>query len=272
MSVTYTAGYASASPQPMTHARILWTSWGFTASSSGAAEDFPADRVASPDTASWWQSTTGSASRTLTLAFGALRAVDAVGLAGHNLGGSTVVVQGATNVGLTTWVTLATLNPANDSTLLALFASQNLYAVRLQVTAPVVDTATRISVAYAGQALAMPVPGYTNLGPVDLNMDVGLTTYRSENGQLAGRFIEYTGLRGKFLFDHLLESWVRSTFMTVLKRMITRPFFIACRPSGYPDDCSFAWTTKNVIPERTGRKNFMRVQMEVNAHAPSSLF
>lgn len=272
MSVTYTAGYAAASPQPMTHARILWKSWAFTATSSGAATDHPADRVGVPDTASWWLSTTGAADRTLTLSFGALQTVDAVGLAGHNLGGDTVLLEGATNAGLTTWVTLATLTPVDDSSLLSLFASQNLYGVRIKTTVSDVDTATKISVAYVGQALAMPVPGYRSLGPVDLNMEVGINTYRTENGQLAGRFVQFVGLRGQLVFEHLAEAWVRSTFMTVLKGMVTKPFFLACRPSGYADDCSFAWTTKNVLPERSGPKTYMKVQMEVNAHAPSSLF
>jgi hypothetical protein len=208
----------------------------------------------------------------LTIDFGEARAVDAVGLAGHNLGGSVVTIGGATDPGLTTWVELTEVTPTDDATLLALFSAQTLYAVRIEVVPAVEVVATKISVAYAGQALAMPVPGYRSLGPVDLGMDVITNTYRTENGQLAGRFIHYTGLRGSVVFSHLPESWVRQVLMPVIKEMIRKPFFLANRPSGYPDDCSFAWTSQVVIPTRSGPKSYMQVQMEVNAHAPSSLF
>lgn len=273
MSVTYTAGYAAASAFSMDHARILWDALAFTAiTSSGAADGHPADRVAVPDTSTWWESTVGSTARTLTMNFGALRAVDSVGIAGHNLGGDTIVIQGATNVGLTTWTTLATLTPSDDSSLLALFASANIYGIRFNITAASAAISTIISSVYAGVSLVMPVRGYGDLGPIDLGMEVGITSYRSETGQLAGRFVEYTGLTGNLMFTHLREPWVRSSLIPFIKRAITRPFFIATRPASYPTDCAYAWTVKNVIPQRMKMKNFMSVQMEVHAHAPNSLF
>lgn len=272
MSVFYSAGYEAGSPLPMTHARILWASWEATATSSGAADGHPANRVLVPDTSTWWASTTGGASRTLTLDFGASRAIDAVGIARHNLGGQAVLIEGAADVGLSTWVTLADLDPADDSTLLALFASGNYYGIRITIT--VVDTAeaSEIGVVYAGSALVMPVRGYGDLGPVDLGMDVQVSSYRTESGQLAGRFVEYTGLTSSLAFTHLPETWVRSSLLPFIKSAITTPFFVATRPSAYPTDCAFAWTTRNVIPQRMKMKNFMSVQMEINAHAPVTLF
>lgn len=272
MSVFYTAGYEAGTPLPLTHARILWNPLLATVASSGAAAGHPANRVVVPDTSTWWLSTTGAATRTLTLDFGALRSVDAVGLAGHNLGGQALLIEGATNVGLTTWTTLADLDLLDDSTILALVASGNYYGIRL--TATVVNTAeaTKISVVYAGSALVMPVRGYNDLGPIDLGMEVGINTYRTETGQIAGRFVDYAGLMGNLSFTHLPEPWVRATLIPFLKSAITTPFFVATRPSGYPDDCAYAWTTENVIPQRMRLKNYMSIQMKVHAHAPVSLF
>ena len=135
-----------------------------------------------------------------------------------------------------------------------------------------VDEATKISVVYAGAALVMPVRGYNDLGPIDLGMEVGINTYRTETGQIAGRFVDYAGLMGNLSFNHLPKPWVRSTLIPLLKKVITTPFFVATRPSGYPDDCAYAWTTENVIPQRMRLKNYMSVQMKVHAHAPVSLF
>lgn len=273
MSVFYEPGYESGSAYPMTHPRILWNPLEATATSSGAADGHPVDRVLVPDTSTWWQSTTGAAGRTVTLDFGSTpRTVDAIGIAGHNIGGDALLIEGATDDALTTWETLADLDPADDSTILSLVESGSYYGIRITITTLTTSKASKISVLYAGQALVMPVRGYVNLGPIDLGMDVEITSYRTESGQLAGRFIEYTGLRGSLTFTHLPEGWVRSTLMPFLKKSILTPFFIANRPQGYAADCAFAWSAKNVIPQRMGMKNFMSVKMDVDAHAPVSLF
>lgn len=273
MSVSYSAGYESGSAYPMTHPRILWNALAATVTSSGEADGHPADRVIIPDTSTWWESTTGATTRTLTLDLGAAHTVDAIGIARHNLGGQAVLIEGATDLALTTWVTLADLDPADDSTLLALVTpGASKYGIRISVTVVDDEVATEIGVVYAGQALVMPVRGYQALGPIDLGMEVGISSYRTESGQLAGRFIEYAGLSGNLMFTHLPEPWVRSSLLPFIKEAITTPFFIATRPQGYADDCAFAWTMGNVIPRRMGLKNFMSVQMEVNAHAPVSLF
>lgn len=270
MSVHYTAGYASAAPLSMDHSRILWSPWVATPSSNGDAVGHPVSRVVVPDTSTWWETTV--AVPVLTLAFGALRSVEAVGLAGHNLTGRTVLIEGATNVGLTTWTSLITVNPTDDSTILALFAAGNYYGIRITITGGGLGILTRIAVAYTGTVLTMPTRGYNDLGPVDLGMDVSINTYRTETGQIAGRFISYTGLMGNLSYTHLPEPWVRSTLLPFLKSAITIPFFIATRPAGYPKDCAYAWTTDNVIPQRMRLKNYMSIQMKVNAHAPASLF
>lgn len=273
MSVYFTAGYEAATALPLAHPRILWRSWSVdTIVSSGDAEGHPADRVVVPDTSTWWQSTTGDLERTLTLDFGVLRLVDAVGLGRHNCGGQEVLIEGATDAGLTTWTTLDTLEPEDDSSILALVTPDSYYGIRITITVGDADVATEIGVVYAGVALVIPVRGYGDLGPIDLGMDVDVNTYRTETGQLAGRFVDYTGLRGSILFTHLTEAWVRVSLIPFLKFAITKPFFIATRPSAYPTDCAFAWTTKNVIPQRMKMKTYMSVQMEVHAHAPSSLF
>ncbi len=273
MSVHYTSGYVAASPLPMTHARILWEALTVEAvTSSGEADGHPADRVIVPDTSTWWLSTTGDAERTITLDFGALRDVDAVGIAGHNCGGQAVLIEGATDVGLTTWETFDGIAPQDDSTILSLGGPAEYYGIRITVDVLDVDVATKISVIYAGVALVMPVRGYGDLGPIDLGMDVDINTHRTESGQLAGRFINFTGARGSLLWTHLTEAWVRLTLLPFLKTAIRLPFFIATRPSAYPTDCAFAWTIKNVIPQRMKMKTYMSVQMEVHAHVPSTLF
>lgn len=242
-----------------------------TAAAAAAVVATGMDRISIPDT-STWGALAGSGERIFRFDFTAAKVVDGLGIAGHNLGGQPLIIEGATSGINSGWVQLAALTPANDSTLMVLFDRLSLFGVRVRVSTFKVSTPSKISSAYIGQALEMPVPGYSNLGPVDLNLEVGMTTYRTETGQLAGRFVQYEGLKGSMMFSDLREDWVRTTLMPVLRKMVTKPFFLACRPSGYPDDCSYAWTMKNIVPERMGRKNYMRIQAEVNAHVPSSLF
>lgn len=229
------------------------------------------NRLGVPDT-STFGTVEGTGVRSFLLSFDAARLVDAVGIAGHNLGGFQVRIWGYTDAGLTTSVLLTSVVPEDDSTILALFAVQSLHGIRIDVDGLVFPGPTKISVVYAGSALVVPVRGYNDLGPIDLGMEVGINTYRTETGQIAGRFVDYAGLSGNLTFTHLPEPWVRSTLLPFLKKAVTTPFFVATRPDGYPEDCAYAWTTENVIPQRMRLKNYMSVSMKVHAHAPVSLF
>jgi len=273
MGVRYTAGYAAAAEYPLNHPRILWDPVAVSAvTSSGAAAGQPADRVLTPETSTWWESTVGGAVRTLTLDFGAAKAVDAVGVAGHNFGGDLILVEAATNIGLTTWTALDTFTPTDDSTLLLLVSPGAYFGLRFTITVPNTALATQVAAIYAGQALTLPVRGYGDVLPIDLGMATEVTNYRSETGQFLGRFVEFAGLQGKFMYTHLPEQWVRQYLVPFLKRALTKPFFIANRPQGYASEAAYAWTRGNVIPQRMKLKDFMSVMLEVDAHAPVTLF
>ena len=257
MAVSYTAGYALATPYPMTHARILFAALTGTVTATGAADGFAATSAAAIDTASWWQPTAAPATWTITYA--SAQTVDAVGIAAHTLAGSTVQVQALVSGA---WTTVATLEPADNGAILALFAPVTATAVLVTISA-----VARIGVIYTGQALAMPRMGYSSLGMADLNRQATLTSYISEGGQLLRRTIQRAGLTGAYEWRNIPEDWWRANGDAFALAARTEPFFIAARPDGYASDCVYAWTDAPIIPSRQGTKNWLTVGFEASAHA-----
>ena len=256
MAVSYTAGYALATPYPMTHARILHTTLAGTVSASSQADGFPRGSAASPDTASWWMPT--AAPGRWLLVFESAQTVDAIGIAAHTLAGSTVQVEALSG----TWKTVATLEPADNGAILALFTPVVATAILVTISA-----IARIGVIYTGQALAMPRMGYSSLGMADLNRQATLTSYISEGGQLLRRTIQRAGLKGAYEWRNIPEDWWRANGDAFALAARTEPFFIAARPDGYASDCVYAWTDAPIIPSRQGTKNWLTVGFEASAHA-----
>ncbi|WP_225029425.1 hypothetical protein [Xinfangfangia pollutisoli] len=255
MAVYYTPGYAQASDQPMTHARILWRNLAGTISASSAAEGRAAGRAGQVDTASWWQPQTAPA--WWRIDYAAPQIVDAVGVAAHQLDGVTVRVE-ALVAGA--WVQVAEGTPPDRSAILLLFPAVAAAALRLRI-----DRVAPIGVIYTGQALAMPRAGYAALGMLDLRRTTTLTSYVSEGGQLLKRYIQRGGLSGPCEWRNLPEDWYRASFDPFARAARTEPFFLASRPKTYAEDCVYGWVDASIVPQRQGMGNLVSVGFEVQA-------
>lgn len=254
MSVTWTAGYAAASLYPMTHARILYTPASGAATASSAVEGFEAALALNSDTYSYWLPSAMPA--TWAVDFGSSKAVDAVGIAAHSLAGQTVAVDTWDG---TAWVEQVPAFAVTDNgPLLMLFAEVTTAKVQIRVT----GTAQPVGVIYAGKALVMPSKAYVGLGQINLKRRTEFKINQTEGGNWAGRSIARVSLIAAYQWTHITDAFYLANVEPFSLSARQYPFFLAARPSGYPEETTYAWVAADIAPERMGVLDFCSVGFE----------
>ena len=255
MSVTWTAGYAAASPYPMTHARILYTPASGTATASSEVDGFEAALALNPDTYSYWLPAITAAGWEVD--FGEPRAVDAIGIAAHALAGQSMTVFTWDDAG-SAWVFMASHSPTDNSPILILFAEQLTTKIRFEVY----GVPQPVGVIYAGKALVMPQKAYVGLGQINLKRRTEYKINQTEGGLWAGRSIARVSLIAAYQWTHLTDAFYLANVEPFSFSARQYPFFLAARPSGYPEETTYAWVAADIAPERMGVLDFCSVGFE----------
>jgi len=206
---------------------------GVTSSASGYNPDWMLDG----ETWSLWRA--GSTTQTITLSF-STQTTSYAALAAHNLGsiGASVTCQ----VG---GVTVGSVSPTDDSAILFLFSSRSASQVQFIITGGTAE----IAVAQAGDALEMPqLSVFTGL-PISESKQVRYRHQQSITGDVLGRAVEGADLRFDMTVQNLPETFRAATGDITWKGFINHvdnvgPFFIAAKPSSYPDDVAYARATE----------------------------
>lgn len=254
MSVTWTAGYAATSPYPMTHARILYTPASGSATASSEVEGYEAALALNPDTYSYWLPSATPA--TWAVDFGSPKAVDAVGIAAHSLAGQTVAVDTWNG---TAWVEQVPAFAVTDNgPLLVLFAEVTTDKVQIRVD----GIPQPVGVIYAGKALVMPQKSYVGLGQINLKRRTEYKINQTEGGLWAGRSIARVSLIAAYQWTHLTDAFYLANVEPFSFSARQYPFFLAARPSGYPEETTYAWVAADIAPERMGVLDFCSVGFE----------
>jgi hypothetical protein len=261
MSVHWTAGYASAAPYPMTHARILHTPLAGTVTATSAVEGFAASNAASPNTYSYWQPSAMPAD--WLLVFGSPQVVDAVGIGASTLGGRTITVATLSGGSYTDRITLTETGVGAQSCVLTLFQAVTCDAVRVRFSGSV----PYVGVIYAGQAMAMERAEFSGLGQLDYSRRTEFEQNVSEGGQWLGRSIARVSNEASFGWEYLTPEFVRDSIEPFSRAARQRPFFIAPMPSKVATDCHLAWVRQDIRPARMGIKGFQRVAFDATGYA-----
>jgi len=206
---------------------------GVTSSASGYDPDWMLDG----ETWSVWQA--GSTTQTITLSFSS-QTTSYAALAAHNLGsiGASVTCQ----VG---GVTVGSISPTDDSAIVFLFSSQSASQVQFVITGGTAE----IAVAQAGDALEMPqLSVFTGL-PISESKQVRYRHQQSVTGDVLGRAVDGADLRFDLTVQNLPETFRAAAGDITWKGFINHvdnvgPFFIAAKPSSYPDDVAYARATE----------------------------
>ena len=257
MGVFYTSGYASASPYPMTHSRILYDPIDGTVTASTEAEGFAAVNAKSPRTDTFWRPTDNPSSWEID--FGTTVPIDAVGIAAHDLAGQSVAVDTWNGAA---WVEALAILPEDASPIMILFAQVATQKVRIRGD----GILAAIGVIYAGVAMVMPVKAFGGLGQVNLKRQTEFKNNITEGGQWVGRSIARVALAASYSWEYLTDAWYLSTGDLFSRKAREVPFFLAARPLDYPLETAYAWVSADIQPERMGVRDFVRLGFEINGY------
>jgi hypothetical protein len=245
--------------RPLTHSRILWNNLLLSGSFSATSEveGFEAERAQSMDTVSWWQPTAGG---TLTATFAAAE-VDCVAIAAHTIGSEGVTATVQVFAGGVWQNAHDPISPDTDAALMVAFRAVTATGVRVTLSGQAL-----IGVLSAGKMLAMQQAAYTEIPALEMVRATSFDTNRSVTGQIMGRSIAATSRPFQATWAHIKEDWARAELLPFILSARENPFFAALSPQGYPDDVGYVLTSRDIIPERMGVRNMLRVQVQGEAH------
>jgi hypothetical protein len=249
---------------PLTHARIGYDNIVPSAivTATSAESIWPVDSVQRENTFERWQPTSGNGS--ITIDNGTAKSADYIGIAAHTLGttGSTITI--AHSADNSTFTTIDTISPSDNSAIMVLFANTPARYFKVTLAGP---TAPQIGVIYLGVAMAMERAIYSGHTPVTLGRMTEKRPTKSESGQFLGTSTIRRGLQTSFSWTNLKADWYRQYFDPFVKSARTKPFFIAWRPAKFPNEIGYCWSTNDITPANAGGLDYMSVSMTVEGYA-----
>ncbi len=250
--------------QPLTHARIGYDNFvpAATVTATSAEAVWPVDSVQRENTFERWQPTSGNGS--ITIDNGTEKPADYIGIAAHTLGASSSTVTVEHSSDNSSWTTIETVSPADSSAIMVIFAEVTDRYFRVSVAG---STAPQIGVIYLGVALAMQRAIYSGHTPITLGRRTVKRPTKSQDGQFLGSSTIRNGLQTGFAWKHLKAQWYRDNFDPFVKAARNKPFFIAWRPSKFPGEIGYCWSTNDITPSNMGVLDYMDVSMSVEGYA-----
>ena len=185
---------------------------------------------------------------------------DYIGIAAHDIGttGANIAVQYSSD-GIS-WSDAVTSTAFTDDTPIMIFFDEiNARYWRLYITGAI----PTIGVWYVGKALAMQRAVYGGHSPITLSRNNTVRANTSEGGQFLGRYIVRSSVETTAKFQHLTASWYRSYFDKFVLSARQYPFFFAWRPTDYPREVAYAWTTGDIRPANMGIGDLMEVSFNM---------
>lgn len=236
MSVVIQSGFTGNS-EPIDQPRICFDAHTATGTATSTASGYDPNWVTDGETWSVWRA--GSTSANLTISF-STQTTSYAALAAHNLGsiGATVTCRvGGLFVG--------SISPSDDSAIVFLFSARSASSVQFVISGGV----AQVGIAQAGEALEMPrLSVFTGL-PISESKQVRYRHQQSIRGDVLGRAVEGADLRFDLTVQNLPETFRAAVGDVTWRGFLdhvdsTGPFFIAAKPSSYPDDVAYARATE----------------------------
>lgn len=242
---------------PLTNARILWNDYPKTWTASTEETNFEAVSVANPMTFRRWRATASTSWLKAEMDTG--EDVNAIGIAAHNLAGKTVTIEHSEDD--SAWTTLESFVPADNESILVLFENLVKPWWRISVSGGIAE----IGVVFIGQTLDMYRSIFGGVQPPRLSGVRTQLKTRSESGQYTSNKVIRRGISTSLSWRHLPGGWIRSHFMPFAEYASDgNPFFIAWRPSKYPEDVAYTWTGDNIHPTNMGILDYMQVGFSID--------
>lgn len=209
-------------------------------------QDHPVTNLANNSTFYAWQSE-NSGPFTISCDIGVMDEIDYLAIAGHNLVGRVVSVQGS--IGEVSgspeeeiWFDLISdVVISDNSPILFRFEKGSLSSIRLNVSSG--SATARIAVMYVGTLLVLQRRIYVGHKVLKYNRSTDQVTPRSMNGNFLGRIVMSETLNSQLELQNITPSFYRQSMDPWLKDAIINPFFFAWRPGDYPLEVGYCWLT-----------------------------
>ena len=246
--------------QPLTHTRIGWQSILTTLNISGTdgLSGYPIINIANPATYERYRPNASTA--TINIDAGSGVECDYAAMQSKNVANASIYYS--TNGTDYTLIYEANLGSASGAGMV-LFEETTARYWRVVLTGSNME----IVAFKLGKALAMQRPIYGGHSPMSLSRVTAERPNVSETGQYLGVTQQRAGYTGSFAWNNLKAAWYREYFDAfVANNPKANPFFIAWRPSDYPQEVTYCWAKGNIAPQNTGTKDFMSVSMNVEGY------
>ena len=242
---------------PLNYARICYDNTLRNGTASATSDDLKSANMLTPSTYDKWRPTASPSDCTL---IGISQLCDYVGIAAHNLSGSTVVINVSNGGGLTEVYNAVV--PSNTP-LLVRFTESTYDRVFIEITG---TTTAEVGVVYLGKELAMMRPNYSGYSPATLSSKDVFTPQTSDGGQFLGKQLVRKGFSTQASFANLTYDWYESEFQPFVLHAKQYPYFWAWNLLEHPDEIIYGWTNQNITPSLMGVRNWLEVSFDIDAH------
>jgi len=242
---------------PLNYARIGYDNTLFNGSALATSDDLGSANMLTPSTYDKWRPILDPSDCTL---IGVSQLCDYVGIAAHNLSGSTVVITISNGAGTTEIFNAAV---TNNKPLYIRFTEGLFDRVFIDVSGTIT---AEIGVVYLGKELEMMRPNYSGYSPATLSSTDVFTPQMSDGGQFLGKQVVRKGFATNASFRHLTYEWYESEFQPFVIHAKTLPYFWAWNLSEHPNEIVYGWTNQNIKPTLMGIRNWLEVSFSIDAH------
>jgi hypothetical protein len=264
LSDTVSGGGIINADNPLIGYQNLVTSSNVSATSEDA--DNPASNVANPSTALRWQGADASPAVDdyLTFALDTAELVDYIGIARHNFysAQTAVSIETLDEGSPESWTEIVEpVIPPNDGPLLFRFTPQAITSIRIRMQPG--TAAPRAAVVYSGALLVLQRRIYVGHTPANYGTQLSVANHRSIGGDFLGRIVLSEKTMTKVALQNLTPAWYRTYLEPFRVAAQESPFFFAWRPSAYPYEVGFVWTSNDPRPENQLPNGMMSFSMDV---------
>jgi hypothetical protein len=235
--------------------------------STYAEADYPASNLQNVSSAEYWQSTDNFNVQYLTMQV-TPSPVNYFAIAGHNLRGAELKLQYRLDPG-DPWIDKTDpVIPGDNNAIMWLFGEEQSASYWRLYIEPDPGVYPRIAVAYLGPVLTLQRRTYVGHKPVTFNRSTNVVSGMSESGQYLGRVVRSRSLSTQLSQQNVDPAFYREYIDPFAIAAQTRPFFMAWRPSTYPEEIGFCWLTKDITLENQLANGFVKFDITCNALAP----
>jgi hypothetical protein len=219
--------------------------------------DFPAARLANPNTNELWKSDSTD-DQDIIVTLSGSDAVNYVGIARHNFGSAGITVSIEVDDG-GGYVEVAEFIPGDDSPLLFWFETVTPLSVKIHMA--VGSVAPQAAVVFVGELLRMEWGVQAGHTPINYGRERDIITGRSEAGDYLGRIESGGKLRTRAEIRNLSPSFYREEVDPFLA--YGGPFFFAWAPTAYPRESGYVWCVNDPVPNPSHLAGYIDLSLDL---------